>query len=107
MTVFAPRISVQTSSIPLITLRELVKSQFPTLITLLFGKVTFPNKRVVKVGNWDLTSSRRVIKEIDDVWTEILGANELVSHLQYQYYTTVKTTSESEESIPLEDLDTE
>jgi DNA relaxase NicK len=70
-------------------------------------KVTFPNKRVIKVGNWDLTSSRSVIKEIDDVWTEILGAKTLVNHLQYQYYTTVKTSSEAEELIPLEDSDTE
>ena len=70
-------------------------------------KVTFPNKRVIKVGNWDLASSRSVIKEIDDVWTEILGAKKLVNHLQYQFYTTVKTSSEAEELIPLDDSDSE
>jgi hypothetical protein len=57
-------------------------------------KVTFPDKRVIKVGNWDLGACKAILKDIDAVWTEILGASKSQPELQFQYFSTVKTSSE-------------
>jgi hypothetical protein len=57
-------------------------------------QVTFPDKRVIKVGNWDLLACKDVLSEIDEVWSEILNAKEANKHLQYQYFSTVKTSSD-------------
>jgi hypothetical protein len=56
-------------------------------------KVTFPDKRVIKVGNYDLSNCQTILSEIDDEWSLILGAEKLKEQLQYQYYSTVKTVS--------------
>ena len=60
-------------------------------------KVTFPDKRVIRVGNWDVSKCREVIDDIDKVWTRILDADELEQEILYQYYSTVKTVSDSSE----------
>jgi hypothetical protein len=59
-----------------------------------FQKVTFPDKRVIKVGNWDLSLCKSLISEIDDIWSEILGASHLKDELLFQYFSTVKTVPE-------------
>jgi hypothetical protein len=61
-------------------------------------KVTFPDKRVIKVGNWDLINCKNTLSEIDSVWTEILKASRYENELFFQYYSTVKTiVGEAEE----------
>ena len=59
-------------------------------------KVTFPDKRVIKVGNWDLSKCKEILNQIDQEWTEILGATKLVDKLNFQYYSSVKATTEIE-----------
>jgi hypothetical protein len=60
-------------------------------------KVTFPDKRVIRVGNWDVSKCREVINDIDKVWMRILDADKLEQEILYQYYSTVKTVSDSSE----------
>lgn len=56
-----------------------------------YQKVTFPDKRIIKVGNWNLSTCRTLLAEIDDVWSEILRASDFKNELLYQYFATVKT----------------
>ena len=58
-------------------------------------KVTFPDKRVIRVGNYDLSECQKILTEIDGVWSRILGAKELGKELEFQYFSTVKTTTDS------------
>ena len=58
-------------------------------------KVTFPDKRVIRVGNYDLSECQEILTEIDGVWSRILGAKELGKELEFQYFSTVKTTTDS------------
>jgi Eco57I restriction-modification methylase len=57
-------------------------------------KITFPDKRVINVGNWDLADCKKIIIDIDRAWTEILGATDFQVDLQIQYNSTVKTSAE-------------
>jgi hypothetical protein len=67
-------------------------------------KRTFPDKRVIKVGNWDISKCRDVLVEIDKVWSDILLANELEEELLFQYFSTVKTVSESSNDNVVEEI---
>jgi hypothetical protein len=60
-------------------------------------QVTFPDKRVIKVGNWDLGACKQTLEDIDEIWTEILNATSLKDELRFQYYSSVKTTHEDNE----------
>jgi hypothetical protein len=51
----------------------------------------------LRVGSWNMTSSTKVLENIDLIWAEILGGKDILSDLQFQYYSTVKTSLESEE----------
>jgi hypothetical protein len=62
-----------------------------------YQKVTFPDKRVIKVGNWDLSTCRSLLLEIDDLWSEVLSAAHIKDELLFQYYSTVKTIQEEVE----------
>jgi hypothetical protein len=66
-------------------------------------RVTFPDKRVIKVGNWDISKCREVLNEIDKVWTKIFSANDLENELLYQYFSTVKTVSDLSEDVSEEE----
>lgn len=59
-----------------------------------FQKITFPDKRVINVGNWDLSLCSDILLSIDDIWTEILQAQAIKEELLYQYFSSVKTTNE-------------
>ena len=45
----------------------------------------------LNIGNWDLTSSREILHEIDETWASILKVSKLLPKLNYQYFSTVKT----------------
>jgi hypothetical protein len=62
-----------------------------------YQKVTFPDKRVIKVGNWDLSTCRSLLLEIDDLWSEVLSAAHIKDELLFQYHSTVKTIQEEVE----------
>jgi hypothetical protein len=65
-------------------------------------QVTFPDKRIIKVGNWDLLACKDVLNEIDEVWSEVLDTKEVNNHLQFQYFSTVKTSSDTEINTEIE-----
>lgn len=48
----------------------------------------------LRVGSWNMTSSAKVLSKIDTLWAEILGTTDLLPELQYQFYSTVKTSPE-------------
>jgi hypothetical protein len=52
----------------------------------------------LRIGSWNMTSSAEVLKIIDSIWSEILGTSDLMSELQYQFYSTVKTSPDSDDS---------
>jgi len=58
---------------------------------------TFPDKRVIKVGNWDLGACKQNLEEIDAIWTDILNAQSLKDELKFQYFSSVKTVQEDNE----------
>lgn len=51
----------------------------------------------LRVGSWNMSSSTKVLEQIDSIWAEILGATDLLGELQYQFYSTVKTSPEEVE----------
>ncbi len=59
-----------------------------------YQKITFPDKRVIKVGNYDFSAVTEIINEIDEIWTVILSAQEFRWDLMFQYYSTVKVGNE-------------
>jgi hypothetical protein len=63
---------------------------------IIWQKRTFPDKRVIKVGNWDLSGSKDVLAAIDSVWTAVLGGSNLESELLFQYYASVKSVAGDE-----------
>lgn len=63
-------------------------------------QVTFPDKRVIKVGNWDLEACKQTLEDIDEIWTEILNATSLKDELRFQYFSSVKTVQEDNEVEP-------
>ena len=65
-------------------------------------QVTFSDKRIIKVGNWDLLACKDVLNEIDEVWSEVLDTKEVSNHLQFQYLSTVKTSSDTEINAEIE-----
>lgn len=85
----------------LVLLAAALQKQMSTKVK--WQQVTFPDKRVIKVGNWDLSGCRDLLREIDDCWTGILGAGELKDSLEFQYFSTVKTSKSSYEGA-LEDV---
>ena len=72
---------------------------------LRFQKVTVSGGRLLQVGNWDLTSCRRELEELDLLWARALNAESKYEDLQFQYYSTVKTdkSDSGSESDNLED----
>jgi hypothetical protein len=83
-----------TQSERLIKLAEELQTKM--MLKVNWQKVTFPDKRVIKVGNWDLSKCKEILNQIDQEWTEILGATKLVDKLNFQYYSSVKATTEIE-----------
>jgi len=65
-------------------------------------QVTFPDKRVIKVGNWDLGACKQALDNIDETWTEILSATSLKEELRFQYFSSVKTVQDEDE-VEMED----
>ena len=63
---------------------------------------TFPDKRVIKVGNWDLGSCKQTLEKIDEIWTEVLNGQTLKEELKYQYFSSVKTVQDKNE-VEIED----
>lgn len=61
-------------------------------------RVTFPDKRVIRVGNWDLSACREIISEIDSVWSKILAAESISRELNFQYSSSVKAGLDDETS---------
>lgn len=61
-------------------------------------RVTFPDKRVIRVGNWDLSACKEVISEIDSVWSKILGAESILRELNFQNASSIKAVLEDEAS---------
>jgi hypothetical protein len=55
----------------------------------------------LRVGSWNMTSSTKVLEKIDGIWAEILGTTDLMAELQYQFYSTVKTSPEADDSAEL------
>jgi hypothetical protein len=53
----------------------------------------------LKVGSWNMTSSTKVLETIDAIWAEILGTTDLLPELQYQFYSTVKTSPEEVDDL--------
>lgn len=60
-------------------------------------KVNWKKNAGLKVGSWNMTSSKPILDEIDEVWAKVLGMDSLLAELQYQFYSTVKTASDIEE----------
>ena len=89
-----------TSKSKLIELADKLQTKMEKKVK--WQQVTFPDKRVIKVGNWDLLACKDVLTEIDEVWSEVLNAKELNNHLQYQYFSTVKTSSDTDMDSAIE-----
>ncbi len=78
-------------------LLELSEELNKTMITKIkWQKVTIPNKRSLKVGNWDISNCKQIITQIDKIWTEVLGASKFEDELLFQYYSSYKVTTELE-----------
>lgn len=57
-------------------------------------QVTFPDKRIIKVGNWDLGACKQTLERIDEIWTDILNAQSLKDELRFQFFSSVKTVQD-------------
>ena len=57
----------------------------------------------LKIGSWDMSSSKELLGEIDKAWAEILKLSSHLEELQYQFFSTVKTDIFADEIIEEED----
>jgi putative protein kinase ArgK-like GTPase of G3E family len=84
----------KVNSTKLVTLAAKLDAELQNHIK--YQKITFPDKRVIKVGNYDFSEVAELIQEIDEIWTVILSAQDFKSELLFQYYSTVKVGTDSE-----------
>lgn len=61
-------------------------------------RVTFPDKRVIKVGNWDLGACKQTLEKIDEIWTDVMRGGSLKEELEFQYFSSVKTVQDEYEN---------
>jgi hypothetical protein len=57
----------------------------------------------LKIGSWDLSSSKDLLGDIDKAWAEILKLSSHLEELQYQFFSTVKTDIFADEIVDEED----
>jgi hypothetical protein len=57
----------------------------------------------LKIGSWDMSSSKELLGEIDKAWAEILKLSSHLEELQYQFFSTVKTDIFADEIVEEED----
>lgn len=68
------------------------------MLKVRWQRVTFPDKRVIKVGNWDLNACKQTLEKIDEIWAEVLNAQTLKEELKYQFFSSVKTVQDENET---------
>lgn len=52
----------------------------------------------LKVGNWNLSSSSDLLKEVDLLWSKILGSENMLTQVNSSFYSTVKTSVNLDDS---------
>jgi hypothetical protein len=53
----------------------------------------------LKVGSWDFSNCREILMDLDSVWGKILGFTSDLSELNFQYFSTVKTSATDSEDF--------
>jgi hypothetical protein len=65
--------------------------------TLMTKDVKWKKNAGLKVGNWNLSSSSDLLKEVDLLWSQILENEAMLSQVNSSFYSTVKTSVNSED----------
>jgi len=71
--------------------------------SLMTQDVKWKKNAGLKVGNWNLSSSSDLLKEVDILWGQILGSEEMLAQVNSSFYSTVKTSVNLDDSTDDED----
>jgi hypothetical protein len=93
-----------------INVGEISASHKKTLLTLakklhkqMSMNVNWKKNAGLKIGSWDMSSSKDLLREIDLTWGEILKLSSHLEELQFQFFSTVKTDIFAEEIVEEQD----